>query len=82
MNLYLLTQEVNNAYDTYDSCVVCAKGLNDAKTIHPSEQVCITKESQDTYDAWCKLSDVKVKYIGQAKRGLKRGVILSSFNAG
>ena len=31
MNLYLLTQNENNGYDTYDSMVVSAENEEDAK---------------------------------------------------
>ena len=35
MNLYLLTQNVCNGYDTYDSCVVAAETPEDAALIRP-----------------------------------------------
>lgn len=34
--LYLISQSVNEGYDTYDSAVVCAATEDDAKHIHPS----------------------------------------------
>ena len=36
MNLYLISQKLNNDYDTYDSCVVAAESAADARTISPS----------------------------------------------
>lgn len=36
MNLYLISQDVNNDYDTYDSAVVAASNEEDARNIHPS----------------------------------------------
>ena len=36
MKLYLITQDIVNDFDTYDSAVVAAKSPKDAKTIHPS----------------------------------------------
>ena len=39
MNLYLISQDENIGYDTYDSAVVAAKSEKDARTIHPSEYV-------------------------------------------
>ncbi len=36
MNIYKLSQTVNDGYDTYDSCVVCAENEEKAKRIHPS----------------------------------------------
>lgn len=35
MNIYLLEQDVNDGYDTYDSCVVYAMSEDEAKDIHP-----------------------------------------------
>lgn len=39
MNLYLLSQNVVDGYDTYDSCVVCAEDEKEARLIHPSSFV-------------------------------------------
>jgi hypothetical protein len=39
MKLYKLSQEINDGYDTYDSCVVCAENEEKARLIHPSEFV-------------------------------------------
>ena len=36
MNLYLIWQEENMGYDTYDSAIVCAKNGDEAVKIHPS----------------------------------------------
>ena len=36
MKLYLLKQNDNNNYDTYDSCLVCAENEADARTIDPN----------------------------------------------
>ena len=35
MNLYLLTQDVNVGWDTYDSAIVCAESEAEAVKIHP-----------------------------------------------
>ena len=39
MNLYLLTQNINNSYDTYKSIVVSAHNEDDARDIHPDEDI-------------------------------------------
>jgi hypothetical protein len=39
MNLYLITQQENRDYDTYDSAVVAAKSEQDARSINPSSFV-------------------------------------------
>ena len=74
MNLYLISQRVNNDYDTYDSAVVCAKNKKEAQNIHPSGFKCNL--------TWCSSENVLVELIGQSKKGLKKGVIVASFNAG
>ena len=70
MKLYLVTQEVNNNYDTYDSAVVCAENEEKAKALHPQ------------VGADCKVENVKAEYIGEAKVDLIEGVVCESFNAG
>lgn len=78
MNLYLISQDVNKGYDTYDSAVVAAKNEEQARNTTPSEN--ITFESNYS---WVKSPDqVKVELIGKAKAGTKPGVICASFNAG
>lgn len=39
MNIYLLEQDINTEYDTYDSCVVIAENEDSARNIHPSSFV-------------------------------------------
>ena len=81
MNLYRISQESNNDYDTYDSAIVCAKDETTAKAIHPGAD----KEwpSGSKYWDWCATPDqVAAKLIGAAAPGLPVGVVLASFNAG
>lgn len=85
MKIYLLSQSKNNDYDTYDAVVVTAESEDEARQIHPTGvENWIKIESNEAVRGatWVMLADVKVKYIGTAKRGAKSGVILSSFNAG
>ena len=35
MNIYKISQNENNRYDTYDSAIVCAENPEKAKLIHP-----------------------------------------------
>lgn len=81
MRLYKLSQNVNNGYDTYDSCIVAAENEDEAAEIHPDGFLNNTLENDEWY-TWCRIEDVKVEYIGEAKEGIERGVILASFNAG
>ena len=99
MKLYKLSQSLNTGYDTYDSCVVCAKSKKEARLIHPSKFVTHSTEdkwfgtnvkgevyeTENDYYSWVRRKDVgevEVEYIGEAKKGLKKGVIVNSFNAG
>lgn len=77
-NLYLIWQEENNGYDTYDSAVVCASTAEEAKNIHPGGYPKWSK-----YDWVEAASKVQVMLIGKAsdkRRG--NGVICASFNPG
>jgi hypothetical protein len=74
MKLYLLTQTDNRGYDTFDSCVVCAPGEEEAREIHPrGDRHC---------GGWVEPGLVTATLIGVADAGLKPGVILASFHAG
>ena len=39
-------------------------------------------EGTESYTTWCHIDKVKVKLLGDARRGSKKGVICASFNAG
>ena len=97
MKLYLLSQNTNNWYDTYDSVVVSAKSEDDARTIHPSSDAFDISYKGDKW-AW-KYSDwriweydsgcwVEARYIDKieveylGRTKRERWVILASFNAG
>jgi len=81
--LYLLTQDRNIGYDTYDSAIVCAESEDEAKMIHPCDYKNNWNGERDSiFDSWCAAKDVDVKLIGLAAPSIKKGVVLSSFNAG
>lgn len=97
MHLYKLSQEINNEYDTYDSLIVCAESEEDARTISPSGNNLkgdkwfgnYTRPPYEEYEtddgSWVnadQVDQVKVEYIGEASKELKKGVVLASFNAG
>jgi hypothetical protein len=85
LKLYLLTQNDNNGYDTYDSCIVCAKNEDEAKTISPEGGIFVetTGKRSSWHTAWAKrASSITCEEIGTANENQKKGVILSSFNAG
>jgi len=84
LKLFIISQDVNNGYDTYDSAVVCAPNEETARYIHPSGGTdCWGTNSRPPSSLWCNNpSQVQVKYIGEADPSIKQGVILASFNAG
>lgn len=50
MNLYLISQNDNRGYDTYDSAVVAAESEAQARAIHPNGSV-LTRANMDK-DIW------------------------------
>ena len=82
MNLYFISQPVNKGYGTYDAAVVCAEDEEDARMIHPDRDIKGWDGKTNPWDEWCEAKDVKVKFIGTSAKGIKRGVICASYNAG
>tara|TARA_R110002124_G_scaffold261033_1_gene426954 strand:+ start:34 stop:276 length:243 start_codon:yes stop_codon:yes gene_type:complete len=80
MKLYLLEQNDNNDYDTYDSCLVCAENESDARTIDPNGNE--FKESAKWSDWALSKDSITCKEIGEANDKQERGVIIASYNAG
>ncbi len=79
MNLYHISQSVNNGWDTYDSAVVAAETAEQAAATHPYEFAAW----DSIFPMWASFPEqVTVKLIGTALEGTTAGVILSSFNAG
>ena len=76
MNLYKISQDKNNGWDTYDSAIVCAASEDEARLINP-------EGGWTTYSSWCQSpDDVTVELIGTAVEDTNRGIVLASFNAG
>lgn len=84
MYLYLIKQDVNNNYDTYDSAVVIARSEEEAKTIHPDgSRWDVTRWAGWRSDSsWCNPEDVTVQLIGTSSSGEVGDVVVASFNAG
>jgi hypothetical protein len=89
MNIYLLSQNVNNDYDTYDSCVVVAKSSEEAILIHPRGRLFKDFDKTSSFEGllfssdWANPEEVNCELIGKAKYTLKlNSVICASFNAG
>ena len=77
MNLYLLTQNENNDYDTYDAIVVAAESEDQARLITPYD-----RGYYQSFGGWASPDKVAVELIGESVPGTEAGVILASFNAG
>ncbi len=81
MKLFLISQQTNNKYDTYDSAVVCAPDELTARHMDPSSGE--PMNWGDKWSGWCKsVDDVEVEYLGEAAEGVKQRVVCSSYNAG
>jgi hypothetical protein len=79
MRLWIISQMVNNNYDTYDSAVVAAETEEEARNILPCGD---SWDDVRRHGGWAsKPSEVNVEYLGETNRELS-GIILSSFNAG
>ena len=82
MNLYLISQDVNDNYDTFDSAIICAASEWKARMTHPQECSNPWDGRDEDYSSWCAVNNVKAELIGVAGEGVEAGVVLSSFNAG
>lgn len=85
MNLYLISQQANADYDTYDAAVVAAETEEEARHIHPAGYPEPVPEGganrESDYGTWTQARNVTVKLIGVSSENVK-GVVLASFNAG
>lgn len=77
MNIYLVSQSVNNSYDTYDSMVVIA--VTEERT---KELTTITHPHSNPWGGWAKYEDLICELVGIALEGAEEKIILESFNAG
>lgn len=84
MKLFKVKNLDGGGYDTYIAMVVAAVSGARARRMAPSTGRHMTNGSWDAhYNTWASSSKrVSVKYIGEARRGQKSGVILTSFCAG
>lgn len=84
MKLWLIRQNVNNGYDTYDSAVMAANTEDEARVMIPGHGGHDEwGKNHWAHHSWVKEeSDVIVQYIGEAADGTEKGQIIASFNAG
>jgi hypothetical protein len=88
MNLWLIRQDKNRGYDTYDSAVVAALTEKEARETHPAGSYSWDGKawkSDDGYSAdtytWTDPENVKAVLIGAAASE-ELSVYCASFNAG
>lgn len=98
MKLYLISQEENNGYDTYDSAVVAAASEAEAKRIDPSgfrrwdsikeawmfRYADGTEKPEGKYDfnSWVSHPDNVKAEYIGESARVEAGLVLASFNAG
>lgn len=80
MNIYRISQTINNWYDTYDSCIVFAESEEDARSNN------LRFDPEDRQRDWVKESQkdkLEIELLWELIPGSERdtGVVLSSFNA-
>lgn len=92
MNIYKLSQTINENYDTFDSCVVIAENEKEAVKVHPNgyqnwdtrgQKLKSRYENFGIYE-WTEIEHIKVELIGIADESLDTEVkvVCASFNAG
>lgn len=83
MKLYIISQDTNRGYDTYDSAVVRAPDEMTARSISPiTGKEMSEKEWENDYSTWASSADlVSAEYLGEAEEGSETGLVLASFNA-
>jgi len=82
MKLWLISQDENTTWDTYDSAVVAAETEDEARRIHPAGDYW-NRPEYEGLNGWCKFPEqVEVKLLGEAAPDIEPGIVLASFNAG
>lgn len=80
MNLYHISQQANNDYDTYSDAVVAAPDEETARQMHPDGG---DLRDEGSFGTWVSTpNQVTVKLVGIAVDGTPQGVVCASFHAG
>ena len=82
LKIYKLDQDLNDGYDTYDSCIVVAENEAEARRMHPdglntfvkdgkwfykNNRNGSTQELESFYSSWIQADEIdKIKEIGRA----------------
>jgi hypothetical protein len=75
--LYLIMQDCNEEYDTYDSAIVVAESSLETRKIHLGGKL-----GEGEIRSWASFKNVTTVRVGTASPRLKKGVLVASFNAG
>lgn len=82
--IYLVKQDVNNEYDSYDSFIIACDNADQARNTNPEGLV--YDENMEDWEfkraCWCMPNDAEVELIGATDLYNENKVILASFNAG
>lgn len=93
-NLYLVSQDVNRYYNTYDSFVIRCDTEQEARMTHPDGFLASHVDGEPDANGWKQwwddgywvsrddLDKVKVEHIGVALDSMPYGIVCTSFNAG
>lgn len=80
MKLFLISQDQNDDFDTYDSAVVAASDEETARRMNPDSGKPMMDENNKR---WCNGPEhVTVRYLGEATGDVEQGIVCASFNAG
>lgn len=91
MNIYLVSQNDNDGWDTFDSFVCYAPNEEVAKKMLPNVGVLLKPNEywnkdgkhDNKYSTWAmNINSITVKLLGSNAEITESGVILASFNAG
>jgi len=81
MKLFLISQTINQSYDSFDSAVVVADSKETAKNMHPGGG--FVTQTDNSCSWCCSPEDVTVTYLGEAADSYQEPeVVCASFNAG
>jgi hypothetical protein len=82
LHIFLLNQNTNNKYDTYESAVVIAKNEEEARLIHPDGNIFTFKREWDMR-SWVSPDQVKVQLVGVAGHNWQEGdVVIANYHSG
>ncbi|WP_404975676.1 hypothetical protein NBT14_04245 [Weissella paramesenteroides] len=87
MNLYKISQNTNNNWETYDSAVVVANSVEKARQIIPAHWMRGWLPDEDDRDSWVAPEEVHVEFIGVVDADYLdklngRTTVVSSYNNG